>query len=95
MTTDALVMDVSQDWATAGDVQQRFMQPPGPTIDALSYSARCRQVRALGVESGKINGSIRAATVSWTATSGSPKSPKSRICAAGIRPLPEGRPRRT
>jgi phosphoserine phosphatase RsbU/P len=48
MTTDALVMDVSQDWATACDVQQRFMQRPGPTIDALSYSARCRQVRALG-----------------------------------------------
>jgi sigma-B regulation protein RsbU (phosphoserine phosphatase) len=48
MTTDAVVMDVSHDWATACDVQQRFMQHPGATIDALSYSARCRQVRALG-----------------------------------------------
>ena len=48
MTTDAIVMDVSQDWATACDVQQRFMQHPGATIDALSYSARCRQVCALG-----------------------------------------------
>jgi len=48
MTTDAVVMDVSQDWATACDVQQRFMHHPGVTIDALSYSARCRQVRALG-----------------------------------------------
>jgi sigma-B regulation protein RsbU (phosphoserine phosphatase) len=48
MTTDPVVMDVSQDWATACDVQERFMQHPGPTIDGLSYSARCRQVRALG-----------------------------------------------
>jgi sigma-B regulation protein RsbU (phosphoserine phosphatase) len=48
MTTDAAVVDVSHDWATACDVQQRFMQCPGPTIDALSYSARCRQVLALG-----------------------------------------------
>lgn len=48
MTTDAIVMDVSQDWATACEVQQRFMQHPGATIDALSYSARCRQVCALG-----------------------------------------------
>jgi hypothetical protein len=48
MTTDTVVMDVSQDWITACDVQQRFMQHPGATIDALTYSARCRQVRALG-----------------------------------------------
>lgn len=48
MTTDTEVLDVSQDWVTACDVQQRFMQHPGATIDALSYSARCRQVRALG-----------------------------------------------
>jgi sigma-B regulation protein RsbU (phosphoserine phosphatase) len=48
MTTDTVVMDVSQDWVTACDVQQRFMQHPGATIDALSYSACCRQVRALG-----------------------------------------------
>jgi sigma-B regulation protein RsbU (phosphoserine phosphatase) len=48
MTTEAAVMDVSQDWVTACDVQQRFMQHPGATIDALSYSARCRQVCALG-----------------------------------------------
>jgi len=48
MTTDTVIMDVSQDWVTACDVQQRFMQPPGATIDVLSYSARCLQVRALG-----------------------------------------------
>ena len=48
MTTDTEVMDVSQDWVAACDVQQRFMQHPGATMEALSYSARCRQVRALG-----------------------------------------------
>jgi phosphoserine phosphatase RsbU/P len=46
MTTDALVVDVSQDWTTACDVQQRFMQHPA--IDALRYRAQCRQLRALG-----------------------------------------------
>ena len=47
-TTDSEIMDVSRDWVTACDVQQRFMQHPDATIDALSYSARCRQVCALG-----------------------------------------------
>ena len=48
MTNDTVVLDVSRDWATACDVQERFMQRTGPTVDSLSYSARCRQVRALG-----------------------------------------------
>jgi sigma-B regulation protein RsbU (phosphoserine phosphatase) len=56
MTSDAYVVDVTQDWAIACDVQQRFSQNPGPTlgrapspdIDTLSYSGRCRQLRALG-----------------------------------------------
>lgn len=48
MTTDTVIMDVSQDWVTACDVQQRFMQHPDATMNALSYSARCRQVCALG-----------------------------------------------
>src|SRR5580658_10398414 len=52
MTSDALVVDVTQDWAIACDVQQRFSQnpgpTPGPTIDTLSYSGRCCQLRALG-----------------------------------------------
>lgn len=43
-----MVIDVSRDWAAACDVQERFLQIPGATMDALSYSARCRQVRALG-----------------------------------------------
>ena len=33
MTSDAYVVDVTQDWAIACDVQQRFTQNPGPTID--------------------------------------------------------------
>ena len=48
MTTDDVVVDVSQDWVLACDVQQRFMQGLGRTSDSVDYSARCRQVRALG-----------------------------------------------
>ena len=48
MTSDALLMDVSQDWAVACDIQQRFMQSMDPASDAWDYSARCRQVHALG-----------------------------------------------
>ncbi len=43
------VVDVSQDWVLACDVQQRFMQGMGrTTADSVDYSAQCRQVRALG-----------------------------------------------
>jgi phosphoserine phosphatase RsbU/P len=48
MTTDDVVVDVSQDWVLASDVQRRFMQGLGRTNDSVDYSARCRQVRALG-----------------------------------------------
>ncbi|MGA1988359.1 MAG: PP2C family protein-serine/threonine phosphatase [Candidatus Sulfotelmatobacter sp.] len=48
MTTDGMVVDVSQDWMLACDVQQAFMQPPCMANDSWDYSARCRQVRALG-----------------------------------------------
>lgn len=48
MTTDEQVVDVSQDWVLACDVQQRFMQGPGQTSDSVDYSGRCRQIRALG-----------------------------------------------
>jgi phosphoserine phosphatase RsbU/P len=48
MTTDEMVVDVSQDWMLACDVQQGFMQVPRIANDSLDYSARCRQVRALG-----------------------------------------------
>lgn len=48
MTTDEIVVDVSQEWVLACDVQQRFMQAPDTARDFLDYSARCRQLRALG-----------------------------------------------
>jgi hypothetical protein len=48
MTTDDVVVDVSQDWVLACDVQRRFMLGLGRTSDSVDYSARCRQVRALG-----------------------------------------------
>lgn len=51
MTTDTVVVDVSQDWASACDVQQGFMNCKAPTLDTLSYGARCRQLRALGDDS--------------------------------------------
>lgn len=48
MATQALVVDVSQDWVLACDVQQRFMQGRGRIGGSVDYSARCRQARALG-----------------------------------------------
>jgi serine phosphatase RsbU (regulator of sigma subunit) len=48
MTTNDVVVDISQDWVLACDVQRRFMQGEGRTSDSVDYSARCRQVRALG-----------------------------------------------
>ena len=48
MTTQEMVVDVSQDWVLACDVQQGFMQVPCRESDSFDYSARCRQVRALG-----------------------------------------------
>jgi sigma-B regulation protein RsbU (phosphoserine phosphatase) len=48
MTADELVVDVSQDWVLACDVQQRFMQDFGRSQESVDCSGRCRQVRALG-----------------------------------------------
>ena len=48
MPGDAVLMKTFSEWMTACEVQQRFMQHSGPTIDTLSYSARCRQVGELG-----------------------------------------------
>ncbi len=48
MTTDEMVVDVSQDWMLASNVQQRFMQSLGRANASVDYSAQCRQVRALG-----------------------------------------------
>jgi len=46
--SDTMVVDVSQDWATACDVQQRFMHQAVPASLDIAYAARCRQLRALG-----------------------------------------------
>jgi len=48
MPGNAAVMETFSDWTAACEVQQRFMQHLGATIDTLSYSARCRQVGELG-----------------------------------------------
>ncbi len=48
MPGDVMVFDVSQDWATACDVQRGFMNQSMPTSDPWEYSARCRQVNELG-----------------------------------------------
>ena len=45
---DTTIVDVSQDWETACDVQQGFMHFSVPFAEGISYSARCRQLRALG-----------------------------------------------
>ena len=48
MPADAVVMESFGEWIAAYEVQQRFMQHRGTTIDTLSYGARCRQVGELG-----------------------------------------------
>lgn len=48
MMTDDVVVDVSQDWILACNVQQRFMQGSGQNNGSTTLSGRCRQVRALG-----------------------------------------------
>lgn len=46
--TAVTVAEVSQNGDTAGDVHRRFMHPAMPMPDGVSYSARCRQLRARG-----------------------------------------------
>jgi sigma-B regulation protein RsbU (phosphoserine phosphatase) len=48
MSIDDTVVDVSQDWVLACDEQQGFMQAPRTPGASFDFSARCRQVRALG-----------------------------------------------
>lgn len=48
MTTDEMVVDVSQDWLQACSVQERFMRGPAPNHCRMDYAASCRQMRALG-----------------------------------------------
>jgi sigma-B regulation protein RsbU (phosphoserine phosphatase) len=48
MTKDLLAVDVTYDWTLACDVEARFMQFSSSQIRTLTYSARCRQMRAIG-----------------------------------------------
>lgn len=48
LRTDDVMVDVSQDWLQACDVQARFMQGPDGNTGCADCSARCRQLRALG-----------------------------------------------
>lgn len=48
MTTDDMVIDVSQDWVLASHIQQGFMRLPGSNPSSTNYGARCRQLCALG-----------------------------------------------
>jgi sigma-B regulation protein RsbU (phosphoserine phosphatase) len=48
MTSNELVVDVSQDWKLACDVQERFMRGFRGISSSVDHSAQCRQVRALG-----------------------------------------------
>ena len=48
MTTDDVMVDVSQDWFQACDVQEHFMRSPARNNGLVDFSACCRQMRALG-----------------------------------------------
>jgi sigma-B regulation protein RsbU (phosphoserine phosphatase) len=48
MATDAVVMEPTGEWIAAFEVQQRFLQHSGPSIDSLDYSGQCRQVGEVG-----------------------------------------------
>lgn len=48
MASDALLIEDRREWATARAVQQRFMRQRVPAIGTVDYSAKCRQVHALG-----------------------------------------------
>ncbi len=47
MATETTVLDVSNDWITASEMQKQFMHL-GSEVESLSYSASCRQLRELG-----------------------------------------------
>jgi len=48
MMKDTMVVDVSQDWATGCDVQQRFMHCAAPPADGISHAVRCQQLPRAG-----------------------------------------------
>ena len=44
----AILMETPSEWTSASQIQQRFMQRSRPMVNGLEYSARCRQVHAVG-----------------------------------------------
>ena len=48
MSRNAVAMETFTEWTAACEVQRRFMQHSGPTVDTIDYSAECRQVQELG-----------------------------------------------
>jgi phosphoserine phosphatase RsbU/P len=48
MATDAVLREPAGDWIAAFEVQQRFLQHAGPSIESLDYSGRCRQLGEVG-----------------------------------------------
>ena len=48
MTTDDVVVDVSQDWLLACNVQERFMRGTARKHCRVDFSASCRQMRSVG-----------------------------------------------
>jgi len=48
MMKNAAVMESGNDWAVAGQVQQRFIEHTMPAIEILDYGARCRQLHTIG-----------------------------------------------
>lgn len=48
MTANAVLMETPSEWIAACEIQERFMQHSRLPVDGLDYSARCRQVHALG-----------------------------------------------
>ena len=48
MAIEAVVMEPAGEWVAAFEVQQRFLEHSGPSIDSLDYSGRCRQMGEVG-----------------------------------------------
>jgi phosphoserine phosphatase RsbU/P len=48
MATDAVLREPAGEWVAAFEVQQRFLQHAGPSIDSLDYSGCCRQMGEVG-----------------------------------------------
>jgi len=70
MTPEEMVVDVSQDWVLACDVQRRFMQANSTVSDSFDYSARCvRFGRSVAIATTR----SRLRTTAWHLSSAMPR----------------------